>query len=71
MTDATIAAMHALLAAYHRKRAREATLDVVQQYHVDLAQRLSDEAAWKTSLNTSSNTLSTYDVLEPQRDAVT
>jgi hypothetical protein len=45
MTDEDIAAMHGLLAAYHRNRAKEAVLDVVQQYHVDLAQRLADEAA--------------------------
>jgi hypothetical protein len=37
--------MHRLLAEYHRKLATEALLDVVQQYHADLAQRLADEAA--------------------------
>jgi hypothetical protein len=37
--------MHRLLAEYHRKLAKEAALDVVQQYHADLAQRLADEAA--------------------------
>jgi hypothetical protein len=61
MTDEQIAAMHALLAAYHRNRAKEAMLGVVQQYHADLAQRLADEAAWKASLN----------VPGPLRDAVT
>jgi hypothetical protein len=45
MTDEEIAAMHGLLAAYHRNRAKEAVLDVVQQYHADLAQRFADEAA--------------------------
>jgi hypothetical protein len=45
MTDEQVAAMHGLLAEYHRKLAKEAVLDVVQQYHSDLAQRLSDEAA--------------------------
>ena len=45
MTDEQLAAMHRLLANYHRKLAREAVLDVVQQYHSDLAQRLADEAA--------------------------
>jgi hypothetical protein len=44
MTDEQLAAMHRLLAEYHRKLATEAALDVVQQYHADLAQRLSDEA---------------------------
>src|SRR5260221_13972600 len=45
MTDEQLAAMHRLLANYHRKLATEAVLDVVQQYHADLAQRLADEAA--------------------------
>ena len=45
MTDEQYAAMHRLLAKYHRSLAKEAVLDVVQQYHSDLAQRLSDEAA--------------------------
>ena len=37
--------MHRLLAEHHRKLAKEAALDVVQQYRADLAQRLADEAA--------------------------
>jgi hypothetical protein len=45
MTTEQLAAMHRLLAVYHRKLATEAVLDVVQQYHADLAQRLADEAA--------------------------
>jgi hypothetical protein len=45
MTDEQLAAMHRLLAEYHRGLAKEAVLDVVQQYHADLAQRFSDEAA--------------------------
>jgi hypothetical protein len=45
MTDEQLAAMHRLLAEYHRGLAKEAVLDVVQQYHSDLAERLSDEAA--------------------------
>jgi hypothetical protein len=45
MTDEQLAAMHRLLAEYHRRLAKEAVLDVVQQYHSDLALRLSDEAA--------------------------
>ena len=45
MTDEQLAAMHRLLAEHHRKLAKKAVLDVVQQYHADLAQRLADEAA--------------------------
>ena len=45
MTDEQLAGMHKLLAEYHRRLAKEAVLDVVQQYHSDLAQRFSDEAA--------------------------
>jgi hypothetical protein len=30
---------------YHRGLAKEAALDVIQQYHSDLVERLSDEAA--------------------------
>ena len=44
MTDEQLAAMHRLLAEHHRRLAKEAVLDVVQHYHSDLAQRLSDEA---------------------------
>ena len=45
MTDEQLAAMHRLISEYHRRLVKEAVLDVVQQYHSDLAQRLSDEAA--------------------------
>jgi hypothetical protein len=45
MTDEQLAAMHRFLAEHHRKLAKEAVLDVVQQYHADLAQRFADEAA--------------------------
>ena len=45
MTDEQLAEMHRFLAEFHRRLAREAALDVVQQYHSDLAQRLADEAA--------------------------
>ena len=45
MTDEELADLHRFLAEYHRRLAREALLDVVQQYHSDLAQRLADEAA--------------------------
>jgi hypothetical protein len=45
MTEEQLATMHGLLAKYHRKLANNAVLDVVRQYHADLAQRLADEAA--------------------------
>ncbi len=45
MTDEQLVDMHRFLAEYHRTLARKAVLDVVQQYHTDLAQRLADEAA--------------------------
>ncbi len=45
MNDEQLATMHRLLAEYHRKLAKETILDIVQQYHADLAQRLADEAA--------------------------
>ena len=45
MDDEQLADLHKFLAEHHRKLAREAVLDVVQQYHSDLAQRLADEAA--------------------------
>ena len=45
MDDEQLADLHRFLAEYHRKLAKEAALDVIQQYHSDLAQRLADEAA--------------------------
>ena len=45
MDDEQLADLHKFLAEYHRRLAKEAMLDVVQQYHSDLAQRLADEAA--------------------------
>ena len=45
MTDEELAEMHRLLAEYHRRLSGESALDVTQQYHADLAQRLADEAA--------------------------
>jgi hypothetical protein len=44
MDDEQLADLHKFLAEYHRRLAKEAVLDVVQQYHSDLAQRLADEA---------------------------
>jgi hypothetical protein len=52
MTEEQLAAMHRLLAEVHRRLAKEAVLDVVQHYHSDLAQRLSDEAALITRRTT-------------------
>src|SRR4029453_18647806 len=45
MTDEQIAEMHKVLVRFHRGIARDAALDVVQQYHADFARRLADEAA--------------------------
>ncbi|MBR1277154.1 hypothetical protein [Bradyrhizobium sp. AUGA SZCCT0283] len=45
MDDEQLADLHRFLAEYHRRLAKDAVLDVVQQYHSDLAQRLADEAA--------------------------
>lgn len=45
MTNEELADLHRYLAEYHRRLAREAVLDVVQDYHNDLAQRFADEAA--------------------------
>ncbi|MEH2544971.1 hypothetical protein V1283_001616 [Bradyrhizobium sp. AZCC 2262] len=45
MDDEQLADLHRFLAEHHRKLAKDAVLDVVQQYHADLAQRLADEAA--------------------------
>ena len=45
MNDDELADLHKFLAEHHRRLAKEAALDVVQQYHADLAQRLADEAA--------------------------
>mgnify|MGYP003460640598 CR=1 FL=1 len=45
MDNEQLTDLHRLLAEYHRRLAKEAMLDVVQQYHADLGQRLADEAA--------------------------
>jgi hypothetical protein len=44
MDDEQLADLHRFLAEHHRRLAKEAVLDVIQQYHSDLAQRLADEA---------------------------
>jgi hypothetical protein len=43
-TDEQIAEMHSMVAEYHRRLAREAQLDIVRHYHVDLALRFAVEA---------------------------
>ena len=43
-THEQVAEMHSMLAEYHRELAKGAQLDIVRDYHVDLAQRLADEA---------------------------
>ena len=45
MTDEELVATYRLLAAHHHNLAKAAALDVEQQYHLDLARRLADEAA--------------------------
>ena len=45
MTDEELAAIYRLLAEHHRNLAKKTTLSVEQQYHLDLARRLADEAA--------------------------
>jgi 2-oxo-4-hydroxy-4-carboxy--5-ureidoimidazoline (OHCU) decarboxylase len=58
-----IAEMHSMLAEYHRELAKEARLDVVHDYHVDLAQRLADEA---TQIPRRAATLARFHELEKQ-----
>jgi hypothetical protein len=43
MTDDEAVAMHKALAAYHADLARQAVLDIVHEYHDELAQRLALE----------------------------
>jgi len=43
-THEQVAEMHSRLAEYHRELAKGAQLDILRDYHVDLAQRLADEA---------------------------
>jgi hypothetical protein len=39
-----VAEMHSMLAEYHRMLAKQARLNIVHDYHADLAQRFADEA---------------------------
>ena len=58
-----VAELHSMLAEYHRKLAKEARLDIVHDYHVDLAQRLADEA---TQIPRRAATLARFHELEKQ-----
>ena len=49
MDEEQLADLHRFLAEHHRKLAKEAVLDVVQQYHSDLAQRLREGEQRKRS----------------------
>ena len=42
MDDEQLADLHRFLAEHHRQLARDAVLDVVTNYHTDLAQRLRE-----------------------------
>jgi len=44
ISDEQITTMHVMLAEYHRKLAKQASLSVVRDYHANLAQRFADEA---------------------------
>ncbi len=61
--DEQVAELHSMLAEYHRKLAKEARLDIVHDYHVDLAQRLADEA---TQIPRRAATLARFHELEKQ-----
>ena len=56
-----VAEMHSMLAEYHRQLAKQARLDIVHDYHVDLAQRLADEA---TQIPRRAATLARFHELE-------
>ena len=58
-----VAEMHSMLAEYHRQLAKQARLDIVHDYHVDLAQRLADEA---TQIPRRAATLARFHELEKQ-----
>jgi len=45
MDDEQLADLHRFLAEYHRKLAKEAVLDVVQQYHSDLRSAMAQGVA--------------------------
>ena len=58
-----VAEMHGILAEYHRELAKGAQLDIVRDYHVDLAQRFADEA---TQIPRRAATLARFNEREKQ-----
>lgn len=44
LTDREAAHMHYVLAAYHAERAKSAVLDIIHEYHEQLAESLAAEA---------------------------
>ncbi len=58
-----VAEMHSMLAEYHRELAKGAQLDIVRDYHVDLAQRFADEA---TQIPRRAATLARFNEREKQ-----
>jgi 2-oxo-4-hydroxy-4-carboxy--5-ureidoimidazoline (OHCU) decarboxylase len=62
-THEQVAEMHSMLAEYHRELAKGAQLDIVRDYHVDLAQRLADEA---TQIPRRAATLARFNEREKQ-----
>ena len=62
-THEQVAEMHSMLAEYHRELAKGAQLDIVRDYHVDLAQRFADEA---TQIPRRAATLARFNEREKQ-----
>jgi len=62
-THEQVAEMHSMLAEYHRELAKGAHLDIVRDYHVDLAQRFADEA---TQIPRRAATLARFNEREKQ-----
>jgi superfamily I DNA and/or RNA helicase len=62
-THEQVVEMHSMLAEYHRELAKGAQLDIVRDYHVDLAQRFADEA---TQIPRRAATLARFNEREKQ-----
>ena len=62
-THEQVAEMHSMLAEYHRELAKGAQLDIVRDYHADLAQRFADEA---TQIPRRAPTLARFNEREKQ-----
>ena len=62
-THEQVAEMHSMLAVYHRELAKAAQLDIVRDYHADLAQRFADEA---TQIPRRAATLARFNEREKQ-----